>query len=66
MFVRKSPSANDKLANLAMIGANMSEQLLKSDVGTKSIGEDLHGISVKIRATSSVVTTGRSSSLGPV
>ena len=64
-FVGKSPSANDKLANLAMIGANMLEQLLRSDVRTKSIGDDLHGISVKIHAAS-VVSTGRSSSVGPL
>ena len=39
---------------------------LRSDVGMKLIGDDLHGISVKIRATFSVVTTGRSSSVGPL
>ena len=55
----KWPSANERLANLQIIGTKMSAHDLSRDVGTKSIGDDFCGIEFKILWTSSWVTDRR-------
>ena len=61
----KQPSVNNKFASLEISSEKTSEQDLMRDVGMKSNGQDLPGMSDKSLFTSSGVIGERFSSCGP-
>ena len=65
-LVGKVPCAKDMLARLDMRTEKTPEQDLRSEVGTKSSGEDLAGIELRIFKTSLGETGEGVSKVGPI
>ena len=63
--VGKRPSVNERFASVEIISEKTFEQDLMSEIGIKSSGHDLPEILDNNFSTSSEVTGGRLSSVGP-